>query len=289
MARRPTPQGYLSSAQAAKILGCSVPMVYNYERSGQLEKKTPPGRKQGFFQEAQVRALAKALDNFFEVPIDASIDKPDGIMTFSQATPDDMDGVYDIAAMLFASTTSAEARKPLVKKCPQGNYIVKRDEKIVAYIHLQPLKHDRMIAFMKGEIRGKDITIDDLDKFEAGKSIELLVKSVGATKLIGATEETRLHNQRYFLMRLLRGTARELKKLGDIGVDINKIYATSETLTGIRMAYDAKMEFFGRPLGESRFRYVLDIQKSDLALLQPYKRALAEWKANHLNNQGDVA
>ena len=40
MARKQPPNGYLTSAQAAEILGCSVGMVYNYERAGQLHKKT---------------------------------------------------------------------------------------------------------------------------------------------------------------------------------------------------------------------------------------------------------
>src|SRR6516162_6544472 len=86
MPRKPIPEGYLTSAQAAQILGCSVGMVYNYERSGQLHKKTPPGKKQGFFVEKEVKALAEGLVAFFESPIDETETQRDDLI-FSQAAP----------------------------------------------------------------------------------------------------------------------------------------------------------------------------------------------------------
>jgi hypothetical protein len=226
--------------------------------------------------------LAEGLANFFEMPIEAASTNNDDL-TFSQATPDDMDGVYKVAASLFGDTTSAEARKPLVELCPEGNYVVKRKGLVVAYIHIQPLKHDRLMAFMRGEIRGKHITKDDLDCFTPGKTVECLIKSVGATKQLGSTPENCRANQLRFLFKLLRGTALEIAKLGEKGVIISKIYATSETPTGIAMGFNANMEQFGKPLGEGRFRFVMDVEKTDIPFLHPYKQALAQWKAEHKN------
>ncbi len=279
--RKQPPEGYLTSGQAAKILKCSVGMVYNYERSGQLHKETPTGRKQGFFKRKEVEALADGLASFFESPVENTQRESADDLVFSQATPDDMEGVYKVAASLFGETTSAEARKPLVALCPEGNYVVKRHGKVVAYIHIQPLKHDRLMAFMRGEIRGKHITANDLDCFETGKSVECLIKSIGAVKTIGSTEEICRANQLRFLFKLIRGTALEMAKLGSKGVDITTIYATSETVTGIAIGFSAKMEPFGKPLGIGRFRFVLDVATSSLPLLRPYKAALAEWKRQH--------
>jgi hypothetical protein len=283
MPRKQAPEGYCTSAQAAAILKCSVSMVYNYERDGRLQKKVPKGRKQGFFILSEVQALAGALSEFFESPVEGQ-EHEENELVFSQATVDDMEGVYKVAASLFGSTTSAEARKPLIELCPLGNYIVKRNGKVVAYIHIQPLKPDRLMAFMRGEIRGKDITANDLDCFTPGKSVECLIKSVGVVKDIGATDQSCRMNQLRFLYRLLRGTAREMAKLGSQGVNITRIYATSETVTGIAMGHSAKMKFFGKPLGVGRFRFVMDVQESDLPLLEPYKHALAEYKQEHGGN-----
>ena len=196
-----------------------------------------------------------------------------------------MEGVYKVAASLFGSTTSAAARKPLVEQCPQGNYVVKRSGKVVAYIHIQPLKHEPLMAFMRGEIRGKDIKASDLDCFAPGKTVECLIKSVGATKQIGTTNEDQRANQLRFLYRLLRGTALEMANLGRQGIKISKIYATSETVTGIAMGFSAKMEQYGKPLGEGRFRFIMDVEDSQLPLLQPYKKALVEWEKEHQDRQ----
>ncbi len=280
MARKQPPNGYLTSAQAAEILGCSVGMVYNYERAGQLHKKTPPGRKQGFFVLKEVKDLAEGLSSFFETPVDSTTHEKDEL-EFSQAITDDMEGVYKVAASLFGDTTSADARKQLIEVCPEGNYIVKRNSKVVAYIHIQPLKYERLISFMRGEIRGKDIKESDINCFEPGKEVECLVKSIGAAKHIGTSEEDCRHNQLRFLFKLLRGTAREMAKLGEKGIIIKKLYATSETVTGIAMAFSAKMEQYGKPLGTGRFRFMLDVERSEIPLLRPYNKALEQWKKEH--------
>jgi hypothetical protein len=287
MARKQPPMGYLTSSQAAEILNCSIGMVYNYERSGQLHKKVPPGRKQGFFIQSEVEALRDGLASFFENPLSPTETGKDNLV-FSQATPDDMEGVYKVAASLFGDTTSADARKPLVERCPEGNYVVKQSGKVVAYIHIQPLKYDRLMAFMKGEIRGKHVTADDLDCFAPGKSVKCLVKSVGAVNHLGATDKDMRANQLRFLFKLLRGTAKEMAKLGSQGVNITEIYATSETVTGIAMAFGAKMKQFGKPLGVGRFRFVLDVEESSLPLLQPYKQALAQWRKEHASADANL-
>jgi hypothetical protein len=277
VARKQPPSGCLTSAQAAEILGCSVGMVYNYERAGQLHKKVPPGRKQGFFVLDEVKNLAEGLSSFFETPIDINPPKKDEL-EFSQATVSDMEGVYKVAASLFGDTTSADVRKPLIESCPEGNYIVKRNGKVVAYIHIQPLKHEILMSFMKGETRGKQIKADDIDCFTPGKEVECLIKSVGAAKNIGTSEEDCRHNQLRFLFKLLRGTALEMAKLGEKGIIIRKLYATSETVTGIAMGFSAKMEQYGKPLGTGRFRFVLDVEKSEIPLLRPYNKALEQWR-----------
>jgi hypothetical protein len=65
-----------------------------------------------------------------------------------------------------------------------------------------------------------------------------------------------------------------MAKLGSQGVNITKIYATSETVMGIEMAHSAKMGIFAG----GRFRSILDVETSDLPLVQPYKRAFAAWR-----------
>jgi len=197
-------------------------------------------------------------------------------LVFSRATPEDMDGVYAVAEKLFEHTTSAADRKPLVERCPDGNYILKEAQSGVtlAYLHLQPLKSERLQAFLRGEIRGWQLTADDLDCFEPGKAVDVLVKSTGATRAFG--EE----RSRYYMQHLLRGTARALAELGRQGMIIRRIYATSETESGINLAMHAKMRQIGR-ISPERYAFVLDVASSDLPLLKGYQEALAEWQREH--------
>ena len=66
-------------------------------------------------------------------------------------------------------------------------------------------------------------------------------------------------------------------ELGRRGVIISKIYATSETTTGINLAMHAQMKQIGR-ISPGRYAFELDVASSDLPLLKFYKKALAEWR-----------
>jgi hypothetical protein len=147
----------------------------------------------------------------------------------------------------------------------------------LAYIHLLPLRPDRLRAFLHGEIRGWQITADDLDPFEPGKEVDVLLTSIGATRAFG--EEKSLH----YAQHLLRGTRRALAELGRQGIIIRKIYATSETKTGINLAMHANMKTIWR-VSAKRYAFELDVASSDFSLLKPYREAIAGWLREHSGN-----
>lgn len=201
-------------------------------------------------------------------------------LVFSRATPEDMDGVYSVAASLFEHTTSAANRKPLVARCPDGNYILKEAQSgiVLAYVHLQPLRTQRLQAFLKGQIRGWQLTAEDLDCFESGKTVDVLVKSTGATRAFGEKKS------RHYMQSLLRGTARALADLGRQGMIIRRVYATSETESGINLAMHAGMQLIGR-ISPGRYAFELDVATSTLPLLKRYQQALTHWMQEHPGNR----
>jgi hypothetical protein len=78
---------------------------------------------------------------------------------------------------------------------------------------------------------------------------------------------------------LLRGAGEELRKLGRRGTIIKKVYARSQTPTGIAMAIHAGMkEYAPMPRTVKLVRFVLDIEVSTSYLAQSYKEGLEEWK-----------
>lgn len=279
--RKEPPPGYVTATDAMKIIGNK--MLYKYVASGSIKQYGTDLSKHKYYRLSEVEAVRDSLQAFYgeqEATVKLSDKLKGHYLQFAQATPDDMEGVYAVASKLFEHTTSADARKPLIARCPIGNYIVRDNGVIVAYIHIQPLKHDRLMAFMDGVIRGWQITAEDLECFTPGQTIEVLIKSVGSYHEDNAIRLA-------YMQRLLNGVSREIEELGKQGIIIPTIYATSDTPTGIAMSLHAKMQALGKMKHSDgkRFAFKLDIAASDLPLLKPYKTALAEYRHGYTTSR----
>ncbi|HEY1249033.1 MAG TPA: hypothetical protein VGE97_08610 [Nitrososphaera sp.] len=65
--------------------------------------------------------------------------------------------------------------------------------------------------------------------------------------------------------------------MGHKGIIITKLYATSDTPTGIAMSIHAGLKEFGPKIGK-RLRFILDVEKSDAFIISTYKKGLTKWK-----------
>jgi hypothetical protein len=88
-------------------------------------------------------------------------------------------------------------------KNPEGHYLLKHDGILMAYFWLLPVKHERLMAFINGEIRGGDITAEDVETFEPGRPVGCLLVGIASEPDAGAI--TRMH----YVHFLLRGVKRE--------------------------------------------------------------------------------
>jgi hypothetical protein len=257
---------YVAKEALAK-LEISRSRFYRLVSSGRIKPIPQPDSKQSVYSRKEIDLLASELLQFRAAMNDASEDE---MLVFRQAEPADMDGVYEVAHSLFGHTSSADMRRPMIEACPQGNYIVVQGKEIVAFVHIQPLQPDRLDAFMRGEIRGWDLTANDLNCFRVGEQFDCLVKSIGATRKYGRSEQIR------FARRLLSGTVRELIKMGRSGIRINKLYATSPYEEGQKICESADMEEYSKPLGDRR-TYVVDVNQSNSKPYEAYRSALMDW------------
>jgi len=85
-------------------------------------------------------------------------------------------------------------------------------------------------------------------------------------------------------MVLLRGIMRELEVLGNRGVILTKMYATSGTPTGIAMAMHAGMEPFGPKLGK-RLAFIMDVESSKSFLVDSYKEGFSQYSKRIKNRK----
>lgn len=240
-----------------------------------IRHEVPPGRTHGFYSEED---LLRLINEFRSQKGRSSTNTLfSRNLEFRQAAVADMQGVYEVAHKLFGSTTSAATRISLLERCPEGNVIVTDNDIVVSFAHLYPLKDESLQKFLSGKIRGPQIGIDDLDCFETGKIVNILVKSVGSYHEHLAT--SKLYSKALFL-----GLKHELMRWGYKGYIVNKVYATSETQSGIEAAAEFKMRSLGRipgSRGKKRYAYVLDPFTSDLSIAQYYKTAIEDWGKQH--------
>ena len=124
---------------------------------------------------------------------------------------------------------------------------------------------------MEGAVRGGDLTTEDVETFEPGKPVECLLVGIASEPDVGDIARS------HYVQFLLRGVRREAEQLGRKGVILTKIYATSDTPTGIATAIHIGMDEYSPKAGK-RLRFVLDVEKSQSFLLDDYKKGLAEWR-----------
>src|SRR6266568_3401136 len=234
-----------------------------------------PGRTHGFYSEEDLIRIINEYRVRRNQPPTSSLFTRN--LKFRQANVEDMTGVYQVAHKLFGSTTSASTRISLLEKCPEGNVIVTDHDIVVSFAHFYPLRDETLQSFLAGKIRGPQIGIDDIDCFESGKVVNILVKSMGSYHEHKGT--AKLYSKALFL-----GLNHELIRWGHKGYIINGVYATSETPSGIEAAAEFRMQSLGRipgSKGKKRYAYELNPFTSDLSIAQHYREALEEWAKEH--------
>jgi hypothetical protein len=281
MARLEPPPGMITRADAVKALtreGVITSPAMLTKLKG-VDRVVPDGRTHGFYPEDRLLQIVNDRRAYYGKPAITKLFDDEHAIVFRQATPEDMIGVYEVAVKLFGHTTSIQDRIPLIQRCPEGNVVVLDQGKIVSYAHIQPLLKGTLNRFLAGEIRGKDIKADDLDPFATGKVVDILIKSLGSYHEHSSTRKR-------YSKALFVGLRHELMRWGHKGYIIHRVYATSETPSGVEAAVEFKMTSLGKikgSKGKKRFAFELDPLSSDYAMLKIYQEALLEWQVEHMD------
>jgi len=255
---------YYSGREVQRKLGITEPALRNLVNQRKIRKVIPPGRKHGVYLKEEIETYAEKWFAFL------TAQEPPKI-TFEAGKAEDMEAVAKLAQRAISPIDmNAETREDWLKANPQSCYTVKHRDKVVAYFHLLPLKHETMAAFMEGKIRGWHIAGESVEPFISGKPLECLA-------IIASEPDVDKTTRMHYVRVLIRGVMEEMRKLGERGVLITKIYATSETPTGIAMAIHAGMETYGQRLGK-RLKFIIDMNKSQSFLLDSYKSGYEEYK-----------
>ncbi len=256
---------YYSGRDVQRLLGISEPQLRTLVSNKKLKKVTPPGRKTSVYLKAEVNAYAEQWEAFLMA-------KEPPKTTFELPELEDMEEENELDRKTVGGAgMSADVRRAWLAANHALDYHVRHNGKLVAFLRMLPLKKEVIESFMRGEVRGKDIPASAIETFEPGKHIECLI--IGISSDPDVDENTRSH----YVLRLIREAARNFEELGRNGVIIDRIYATSESPTGIAMALHIGMHEQPPKLGK-RIRFVMDIDNADSFLAARYKQGLNEWK-----------
>jgi len=273
MPRKQPPAGFITAGDAARMLQVTDAMLSKYVKQGRLRRYGPEERKHKFYKLSEVQAIVDADRAFFEAGKETAAEATDAV--FALATPEDEEGIYQLATRLFGRAADPDQRRAWLVKEPRGHYVVKRrDGKIVASLYLLPIGHERLLAYMRDEIRARDLTADDIEPYTPGLVRECIVGSIASDPDID--QDTRSN----YVAVLLRGVSADLELLGREGVAISSLHAWSETPEGIAMCLRLGMQQWAPPQN-GRMAFYLDIASSEAFVLQGYKRGFAEWQREH--------
>src|SRR2546423_7694626 len=110
---------------------------------------------------------------------------------------------------------------------PETDFLVRDQGRLVGFINMLPVKHETIMRFMQGDIRGWDIPAEDVLPYTPGSVLECIVMGMATTP---ATEKQR---RTQYGAKLISGLIDFLYRLAERHIVITKLYATSVTPTGI--------------------------------------------------------
>lgn len=259
---------YYTGREVQRKLGITEPALRNLVNQRKIKKIIPPGRTYGVYLKTEIDRFAEKWEAFLMAE-----EPPKTI--FRIARSEDMNAEQDLDHRSVGTIgMPAEVKRAWLAVNGESDYHVYHDNKLVAFLFLVPIRHEIIDAFMQGTIHWRDIDPQkDIETYEPGKPLDVFVQGIGSEPDVDET--TRMH----YMLVLLRGTAEELKKLGRRGVIIKKLYARSQSPTGIAMAIHTGMqEYKPMPRTGKLVRFELDIETSHAYLAQAYKEGFEEWK-----------
>ena len=257
---------YYTAREAQQHLGINVGAFYYLIDTGRIKKLTPPGKKQGFYSKHQIERLAKER-------LKRVIDERDQGTTFMKATLDDLHEEYELAALMLNGSAGygIPTYEAWLRKNPDTNLIVRDQGRLVAYMHVLPVKQETIKRWMKGEIREWEIRAEDVLPYTPGSSVECIITCMATTPDVDKRK------RRQYGVRLVRGFLRFLHDLAGQDITITRFYAIGATPEGIAILRRAKFEERGH-VGK-RVAFELNPITSNVRMAKAYRAVLKHHNA----------
>ncbi len=269
---------YYTAAEAREALGLDEEAFQYWGRTERIKRIILPGRKQAVYSKKEVNGIASKMEAAMLA------EKLTGL-EYRKATLNDLDHEVELAHLVFGARASnpemINLRRSFLEKNPDITYHLYDGDHLVAYTNLIPFDQEAIAKFKEGE-RGWFLGIDHIEQFQPGKSLECIIIDMATTPTVPPARRGT------YAQILLEGFTRNLAEWGQVGVDISKVYAASNTASGIRILKHAGFQTI-KHLGNGRYVFELDIDASEARILLGYKEAIRQWKKQQNGHSPHVA
>lgn len=268
------PRGFYTASDVMRILGIGNSTLYHYIETGKIKKIVPPERKEGYYIKSEIDKMVRARELFM---LQYATDETE----FEKAGENDLEGVARLYTELFGGnqTTRQEMISEWYQSNPDMIYVTKQDDVIVGYVMIMPLKYEAIEKIMAGleetRFRTELLTKTNIVPFETGKTEE-------AFMLIGVKQD--LKRSRHYGARTISGGVEVIETLARRGITLKKLYATSRTQDGIRIAKGLGFKQITPENEEDDLlRFILDLENTKSPLFTKYHEIV---KRRDYRNQG---
>jgi hypothetical protein len=205
-------------------------------------------------------------------------------LEYRKATLNDLDHEVELAHLVFGARASnpemITLRRSFLEKNPDITYHLYDGDHLVAYTNLIPFDQEARAKFKEGE-RGWFLGTDHIEQFKPGKPLECIIIDMATTPTVPPARRGT------YAQILLEGFTRNLAEWGQMGIEISKVYAASNTASGIRILKHAGFQVI-KDLGNGRYVFELDMNASEARILIGYKEAIRQWKEQQNSSNTDT-
>ncbi|GHO83245.1 hypothetical protein [Dictyobacter formicarum] len=258
---------YYSAADARKVLGIDEDTFQYWGKTERVKRVYLPGRRHPVYSKQAINKLAGQIEATMLAERAIGLE-------YRKATVNDMDAEVELACLVFGSRAglpeAVALRRAFREKNPDSTYHLYDGDHLVAYINIFPLEHQAIEQFKEGT-RGWLLGAENVETFDPGKPLECIIIDLATTPTVPPARRGT------YAQILLENFSRTLTSWGESGIEIAKVYAASNTPSGIRIIRHAGFSTF-KEVSTGRFTFELDIESSENRMLLEYKEALNDWK-----------
>ncbi len=271
---------YYTAAEARDVLGIDEEAFQYWGRTERIKRIHLPGRKQAVYSKKEINSIASKMET-------ALLVEKMGGLEYKKATINDLDQEIGLANLVFGARAGnpemIELRRSFIEKNPDTTYHLYDGDYLAAYINLFPFDQEAIAKFKEGQ-RGWFLGVDHMQQFEPGKPLECIIIDMATTPAVPPARRST------YAQILLSSLITNLNEWAQKGIEISKVYAASNTASGIRILKHAGFQIIN-DLGNGRYVFELDIETTESKLLIEYKeiaRLRKELQTKPLANIADT-